>query len=125
MEMTVTDNRGINILGALVLRMSGKSPTDKKYETRQIVYVSDNITTSFLSKQACIALGVIPPTFPTIGDMDDDSSAVHSSATQPPTSTDTHCACPRRQAPPPRPTTLPFAPTVNNRDKLEKWLLDY
>jgi hypothetical protein len=79
MKMKATDNRDIDILGALILRISGKSPTNASYDTRQIVYISDNINMLFLSKQTCIALGVIPQTIPTVGD-------VHSS---PPTAPDT------------------------------------
>ena len=128
MKMTVADNRGINILGALVVRISGTSPSEKEYQTCQIVYFSDNINTSFLSKQACIALGVMPQTFSTIGDTDfDKASEVQSTAACPPTPTASKpdCDCPWRQPPPPRPTSLPFAPTDDNREKLEKWLLDY
>ncbi|KAL8569022.1 hypothetical protein ACOMHN_048270 [Nucella lapillus] len=125
MKISVADSRGINILGAIILRISGTSPLNEKYETRQVVYFSDNINTFFLSKQACVALGVIPQTFPTIGN-NPPSTKVNSHASHTPDPTQaTPCNCPRRQAPPPRPTTLPFAPTESNRQKLEEWLLDY
>ena len=119
MKMTVADNRGIKILGALILRMYGSSPSCTHYETRQIVYFSDNIKTSFLSKEACISLGVIPDSFPTIGATEASHNELNSSSDEP------SCDCPTRQKPPPRPTSLPFPPTEDNVDKLKEWLLDY
>lgn len=130
MKMKAADNRGIDILGALILRISGRSPTNTSYDTRQIVYISDNINTLFLSKQTCIALGVIPQTFPTVGDVHSSPpTTVNSSSVPQPTAPDMRqpptCDCPRRQAPPPPPKQLPFPATEANREKLEKWLLDY
>ena len=119
MRMTVADNRGLNILGALVLRMYGSSPSCTEYETRQIVYFSDSIKTSFLSKEACISLGVIPTSFPSIGATEPSKNTLNSSTN------DEDCSCPKRQKPPPRPTSLPLPPTEDNVDKLKEWLLEY
>ena len=35
------------------------------------------------------------------------------------------CSCPRRRKPPPKPSTLPYPATDENRERLEKWLLQY
>ena len=69
MRMTAANNEGINIKGALVLRLSGKAPSGQVLETRQIVYISDSTEKLFLSKQTCTALGLISAAFPTVGEM--------------------------------------------------------
>ena len=114
MKMTAANHGAIDIIGALALQISGTSPDNKKLQTRQVVYFTTATDRMFLSKQACISLGIIPSSFPTIG----ESSATNSA-------TDTPCNCPQRQLPPPPPTTLPFPPTEDNRDNLEKWLLNH
>ncbi len=119
MKMTAANNNGIKICGALVLRISGTSPSGAIFETRQIVYITDTSDRLFLSKEACIALGLIPKSFPTIGE------AFALNNTPPNTSQPTPpCDCPRRQMPPPLPTTLPFPATEENRDRIEQWLLE-
>ena len=59
MSMTAANNRSINILGALPLRITGTSPSGTLHTTRQIVYFSDHAKNLFLSKQACLELGII------------------------------------------------------------------
>ncbi|KAK3875216.1 hypothetical protein Pcinc_011499 [Petrolisthes cinctipes] len=104
MKMTAADNHSINIIGALVLHI-----TDKL----------------FLSKQACVALGMIPKTFPTIGETqnlcDTKVESCSDSSVAPPCT----CSCPLRQPPPPPPTALPFPAVEVNREKLGKWLLEF
>lgn len=126
MRMTAANSNGIKILGALPLRISGISPTGDHCITHQIVYFTDSTDRCFLSKQACMALGIIPATFPTLGAAGSSSDIVGSTASDT-TSFTSHpsCECPRRQTPPPRPTSLPFPATEENRERLEKWLLDY
>ncbi len=64
MKMTAANNRSIGIAGALVLRISGTSPSGETLGTRQIVYFTDSTDRLFLSKQACVALGMISHRFP-------------------------------------------------------------
>ena len=127
MKMTAANNHGIHIAGALVLRISGTSPTGQTLETRQIVYFTDSSDRLFLSKQACIALGMISSSFPVIGETHhSNNGAASSTPSTAPVSDSTHpCECPLRVVPPPRPTSLPFPATEENRERLEKWILDY
>ena len=54
MKMHAANNNRITILGATVLRFSGKSETDKIINTRQIVYITDSSSKIFLSREACV-----------------------------------------------------------------------
>ena len=58
MEMHTATNGGITILGAVPLRLSGKNPLGHVVESRQLTYVTDSSDKLFLSKEACIDLGL-------------------------------------------------------------------
>ena len=118
--MNAANEKGINIIGALPLRISGESPTGSTHTTRQLVYFSDSTDKMFLSKQACASLGIISKNFPTVGEALATTDMKHSE-----TITTRDCQCPTRAPPPPLPTTLPFPASEENVDKLEKWLLDH
>lgn len=117
MAMTAANCSPINIVGALTLRISGTSPSNKTHQTRQLVYFTPSTDRLFLSKQACVALGMLPPHFPTIGESREDACATNTP--------NRLCDCPQRTQPPPLPTILPLPATEENRERLEKWLLDY
>ncbi|CAH3031504.1 unnamed protein product [Pocillopora meandrina] len=50
MKMHAVNNKGISILGAVILRFSGRSPSGKALESRQIVYVTSDSDKLFLSR---------------------------------------------------------------------------
>ena len=108
MNMRAANNNAINILGAAILRFSGKSPSGKTIETRQVVYVSNSTDRCFMSREGCIALGIISDSFPTIGENPATSSCPVMESQNPP---DTVCKCPKRTLPPAKPTKLPFPAT--------------
>ncbi|MEO0563056.1 MAG: hypothetical protein AAF125_13190, partial [Chloroflexota bacterium] len=130
MRMQAANDLRINILGALILRLSGQTDRGKTLTTRQIVYFTDNSDRFYLNKQACIALGLITPNFPTIGET--NSLTITSTISEKKSSTNStessltaDCKCPRRTAPPKVPTSLPFPATTENRAKLQNYLLEY
>ncbi|KAK3704765.1 hypothetical protein QZH41_000934 [Actinostola sp. cb2023] len=132
-RMHAANNNGIEILGAIILRFSGKSKSNQIRETRQIVYVTDDADKLFLSRETCTALGLIPGNFPTVDETPQPSNSsdaagqthqptqlnIPESAQHPP------CDCPRRVTPPPKPTQPLFPTIVANRQRLQQWLLDY
>ena len=63
-KMQAANNDRIRILGATILRLSGKNTEGEERSTRQMVYVTDNTDKLFLSREACVDLGIIPNTFP-------------------------------------------------------------
>ena len=68
MHMHAANNNGIKILGAIILRFTGRSPSGQTLETRQIVYVTSDADKLFLSREACTALRMISENFPTVGE---------------------------------------------------------
>ena len=139
MQMHAVNNNGIKILCAVILRFSGKSPSGQTFESRQIVYVTSDSDKLFLSRETCMALGMITKNFPTVGEtlhtcsssepdtacdaMDTPGSDSNTHAPESATSslcTSLHCG-----TPPPKPTKIPFPATENNGMILQQWLLDY
>jgi hypothetical protein len=83
-RMYTANNNGINILDATILRLSGKSKSGDALATRQITYVTDDSDKLFLSREACMALGMISNTFPTIGEtLPQPNMSAHSSQDNP------------------------------------------
>lgn len=119
MKMKAANQNSIAILGALILRITGSSQSGRSVTTRQIVYLTDSTDKLFLSREACVALGILPATFPSF----DTTFALKDGLSS--NLDDDECHCPPRQAPPPMPTSPPFPATEENRQHLEKWLLNY
>ena len=66
-KMHAADNHNIRILGATILRLSGKNNKGEEWSTRQMIYVTNDTDKLFLSREACIDdQGIIPNTFPTM-----------------------------------------------------------
>ena len=131
-RMYAANNEGIRILGAILLRLSGKDSTGHEYETAEMVYISDSTDFFYLSRHAMEQLQIIGPNFPSVGAAAlpaHPPPGVHSVST--PASPENHClfekaecGCYLRSAPPPRPKELPFPPTVENIPAMRDWLLN-
>ena len=59
MQMHSADNRDIPILGAVILKMSGKDQSGDERTTQQIIYITDSTDELFLSRRACVDFGII------------------------------------------------------------------
>ena len=126
MRMHTANNNQITILGAVFLRLTGRDTSGLIFGTRQLVYVTDQADKLFLSQEACVQLGLISPSFLTIGEVFKENNNVsYSVETRQADSAHTTCECPKQQLPPPKPTDIPFQPTDENRERLQTWLLDY
>ena len=126
--MHSADNHNIPILGAVILRLSGKDQSGNERTTRQIVYVTDSTDKLFLSREACVDLGIIPTQFPVVGEVPMVDCSMSSSANSASSSQDViplDCTCPKRTKPPPLPTSLSCPATEENVTKLKQYLLDH
>ena len=105
-KMQAANNDNIRILGAAILRLLGRSNVGEERSTRQMVYVTDNTDKVFLSREACVDLGIIPNTFPTIGEAEETEPA-NSNGTTDASLPQQECQCPKWKNPPrsPPPTT--------------------
>ena len=133
-KMRSANNEGIKILGALLLHISASDRHGRTLSSNQMTYVMDRPGTFFLSREACTDLGIIPKTFPTIGESLAISGLSFNAAsfapqakgqaTTAPEGATAPCGCPRRTAPLPLPR-FPFPRTVSNRLWLQEYLLNY
>ena len=80
-----------------------------------MMYVTNDSTNLFLSKTACINLGMISCDFPTVCEV--TNSAITADLPQ--------CNCPKRELLTPIPTKLPFPGIPENRQRLQEHFLDY
>ena len=139
MQMHAVNNNGIKILGTVIFRFSGKSPSGQTLESQQIMYVTSDSDKLFLSQETCMALGMITKNFPTVGETlhtrspsepdtacnATDTPSLDSHTHAPESAISSPCTCPCRGIPLPKPTEILFPATENNRMNLQQWLLDY
>ena len=118
-KMSAINGEGINILGAVFLRLEGTDEsTGQAVQTAVMVHVSESTEKFYISCQAMRELGIIPHDFP----------KVHARVTNAATSNNevemASCGCPKHSMPPERPDSLPFDATEENVDAMRSWLLD-
>ena len=56
MKMHAANNKGNNILGAIIVRLQRTDKKGQPVKNRQLTYVTDNSDKLFLSREACVAL---------------------------------------------------------------------
>ena len=122
--MRAASNNSINLLGAILLKISGPDASGKLLSTNQMTYITDCTDNFFLCREACTDLGLIPITFPTIGDRFCMQGTRTTTAEDLETNSIATCGCPKRSAPPPKPKPPVFA-SSNNRLRLQEFLLKY
>ena len=66
--MHASNNSGIKILGAIILRFSDTSQSGQTCETQQIVYITNDLNKLFPSQKTWTALGIISSKIPTVGE---------------------------------------------------------
>ena len=124
LQMTAANGNNLDIIGAIALRLSD-STSQGGIETRQIVYICRDTSDFFLSRGACVELGIVPPDFPNGCQKRQSTAEVSACNVTSESSMTATCDCPRRQPPPLPPKDLPFPAVEDNREKLEQWLLSH
>ena len=119
--MKAANKLPIKIVGAIILRLSGKDVENEEHECAVVVFISPDVEDFFLSEEAMMQLAIIPKDFPRIGaakminrDTSDISELVSGM-------NKSICTCPKRTLPPGRPSRLPFIPTPGNIPEFEAW----
>ena len=143
-------NNKIKISGGILLRVTATNQiTGETFRTRQLFYVSPEVTDTYLSKDCCTQLQVIPSNFPTAGSCPPDTNSTTGSVaastdcssksdiltsshpsltpctnTGVPSKSDVACSCPRRTLPPSDQPILPCPATEENLPILKQYILD-
>ena len=116
--------RDMDILDILGISANHLIPTSHKLvsATKNQISVASTLC---LSERAQLDLGIIPRSYSLPpSTMNDDPSVIHVSES---TSLDhtAPCGCLLQLPPPNRPNMIPFAPTEDNVNYLEKWIISY
>ena len=107
----------VDLLGGILLEFKGMAPnTGVQCTPRQLAYVSTKIPYPFLSREACLDLGLVPRDFPVVGSCSTASKLAVSTCSNSGVAEhdDKPCSCPPRQLPPSEPPTLPCSPTLDS-----------
>lgn len=109
------DQANLHIEGVALVSIQANGIT-----TRHPVYITHGTRGFYLSHQAQMDLSIVDDSFP----RPQNRENVQGSTTASSDDGMSPCGCPKRQKPPPKPSHVPFPPVVENRQLLEKWLLD-
>ena len=117
----------VELIGGILLEFRGiNHATGIEMTSKQLAYVSTTIPYTFLSREACNDLGLIPKDFPTIGGCSPPMTVASMTCSNSGVSgpDDLPCSCPRRELPPNTPPTMPCAPTSDNLPLLRQYIVD-
>ena len=139
-NLVAANHSSISIVGAFFAIIEGLSCHGYVVQCRAMVYISADIQTLFLSHGTLSTLGVLSPSFPSLGEH--AYAETQECAGEPAAITNAHltrtvtggcaspgdqnhsCTCPQRTAVPPPPRSLPFRCTPENNDRMKTWLLE-
>ena len=141
--MSAANRSPIPIEGAFFAKITTRTSSGEVATCRSMIYVSSAVQSMYLSYETMLDLGLLATDFPAGGASSGDGTG-HRDVTghRPPppsvnvtrvinggcdtaeTSGETPCSCPQRNAAPPRPSSLPFACSPDNNERMKAWLLD-
>ena len=124
LAMFAANKSQINVLGAAFVRFQSRRNAGFQVETRQMVDITDSTTNIYLSREACVDLGLISKEFPSYDFVVNNAISVAAAgSTQHQLA---ECGCPRRSLPLEKPTKLSFEVTSETDiERLRDWLLKY
>ena len=131
----------LGLLGGLLVTFIGEDCLGNMKTSKQLCYVADNIDGVFLSRSACVDLGLIDKNFPTVGTFNSPNLSAMSKSNSENKNYESYkfstanngknkcskgaCVCPRRELPPPVPTALPYPAVPENRENIKNWILEH
>ena len=141
-NLSAANHSPISIEGAFFAKLSTTPCSGKTSTCHSMIYVSSSVKDMYLSFDSLLNLGLLPRCFPSPGDSPSSPTNPPSDTPQSsadagvhavrslhdgcmaPTDLDATCACPLRDAAPPRPSELPFPCSPDNNTKMRSWLLE-
>ena len=125
-SMAAANKLPIKIVGAILLRLSGKDDHGRTHECAVMVYISPDVEDFFLSEDAMKQLAIIPKDFPRIGAAKQtqtiqDVAANIANLTLEPQKDTCPAGCIKRTPTPGLPACLPFPAIPENVTKFEEY----
>ena len=124
----------IRLVGGIIVEISGSNEKGETISTLQLMYVSNAVKQVYLSLDTCVALQVLPTTFPQIGscppssliaNIENGKSGIYQCTNtgiiQPGTE---KCSCPTRELPPKGQAKLPCEATEENLPVMKEYILN-
>ena len=115
-KMSAINGEGINILGAVFIRLTGTAADGQTVQTAVITHVTESTERFYISHQAMRELGIISQDFPKVQARTVNAATFESEFAP--------CSWSRNCLPLERPDFLPLATMEQNVDKMKSWLLD-
>ena len=136
--VNAANNSKLGLLGEALVEFSGKNCDGEVRASKQLCYVAHDIDSVYMSRSACVELGLIGDNFPTIRAFMNPGKVnlmSENKAHKTYLSVNPHdkpslipggstCSCPKCKTPPPVPKELPFPAVAKNRERLRDWILD-
>ena len=66
LRLSGANGSSIRILGVFIT-ITGEDSSGKRWSTKQLCYVAEGVTRLMLSKEACVQLGIVNSSFPSVG----------------------------------------------------------
>ena len=117
MKLNGANGSQLRILGGVFLVVAGHDEAGKLWETSQLCYVAEGVEKLLLSKEACVKLGILNKSFPSVGSAVTDKPVVAEVMDGPNADQfdlepcapeeDGSCSCPRREPVPEPPVFDP------------------
>ena len=131
LQLSAANSTDMDVLGAILITITGQDKTSGlPLSSQQVCYITSNCNKLILSKEVCRDLKIIPENFPQVGSCSKPTNNNHSAQVAASSQTGarqshTPCGCPARTSTPPPPTSMPYPATEDNREKLEKFIMDH
>ena len=133
-QIRAANKNPINVLGAFKGLIKGKSPSGDVISSLSYVYISDSVSTFYMSYDTMVDLLMVDRYFPTIGGCTGPEvpatpvlhyvRSLNAGCANPPNDEVISCKCPQREATPMRPSELPYPAISENNERMKKWLMD-
>ena len=136
MTLFTADRKSLTVLGSIPVLISVKCKDGSISTTREMLYVVEELSATFLSVDALKGLNIIPRDFPrvqsntSLGWVASVQGHNADTATEEPCLGEKQskgrtasCGCPVRE-PPPEPPSLPCTATEENKEQLKQFLVD-
>ena len=66
LRLSGANGSSIRILGGIFISITGVDTSGKKWSTKQLCYVAEGVSRLMLSKEACVQLGIVNSSFPSL-----------------------------------------------------------